>query len=56
MLVALHACLILLGTRATFMKHSWDFYRPVGWHTNDAIVALDVATSQYEEAMMWCQG
>ena len=55
MLVALHAGLTLLEKRITFIKHSWDFYRPVGWRTNDAIMDINIATGQYEEAMMWCQ-
>jgi hypothetical protein len=41
--------------RTTFIKHSLDFYRPVGWHTNDAIVDMKIATGQYEEAMIWLQ-
>lgn len=41
--------------RTTFIKHSWDFYRPVGWLTNDAVVDMTIATKQYEEAMLWCQ-
>jgi hydroxymethylglutaryl-CoA synthase len=44
MLIAAHACLILQVPRATFIKHSWDFYRPIGWPTNDAIVDIEVAT------------
>lgn len=51
----LHASFALQHDRITFMKHSWDFYRPIGWHTNDAIVDIDIATAQYEEAMLWCQ-
>ena len=56
MLVASVTGLALLEKRTTFIKHGWDFYRPVGWHTNDAIMDINVATVQYEEAMMWCQG
>ena len=50
----LEASLLLQQTRATFIKHSWDFYRPVGWPTNDAVMDVNIATGQYEEAMMWC--
>ena len=32
-----------------------DFYRPIGWHNNDALIDLQVATAQYEEALLWCQ-
>ena len=32
-----------------------DFYRPIGWHSNDALVDMDIATTQYEEALLWCQ-
>lgn len=53
--VGSRASFTLLQDRATFIKHSWDFYRPVGWHTNDAIMDVNIATGQYEEAMMWCQ-
>ena len=38
----------------SFVKHAWDFYRPIGWHSNDVIVDMNVATSQYEEALLWC--
>jgi len=44
MLVALRENVVLLKTRTTFIKHSWDFYRPVGWHTNDAMVDMNIAT------------
>ena len=52
--VALQAALLLQEGRTTFIKHSWDFYRPVGWYTNDAFVDVNIATGQYEEAIMWC--
>ena len=32
-----------------------DFYRPIGWHNNDALVDMETATGQYEEALLWCQ-
>ena len=32
-----------------------DFYRPIGWHNNDALVDMTIATTQYEEALLWCQ-
>ena len=54
LVVASQAALLLQRERATFIKHSWDFYRPVGWRTNDAIMDINIATGQYEEAMMWC--
>ena len=54
-LVSPRAALVVRGQRATFIKHAWDFYRPVGWTSNDAIVDMTVATGQYEEAMLWCQ-
>ena len=44
MLIAIHAGLVLLEKRTTFIKHSWDFYRPVGWHTNDAVMDINIAT------------
>ena len=50
------ACLTIEDHRSTFVKHAWDFYRPVGWVTNDALMDVVVATAQYEEAMLWCQG
>ena len=31
-----------------------DFYRPIGWHNNDALVDMAIATTQYEEALLWC--
>ena len=49
-----HSCLALEPRRTTFVKHAWDFYRPVGWPTNDPVMDVAVATGQYEEAMMWC--
>ena len=55
MLVSPRAALVVRGQRVTFIKHSWDFYRPVGWPSNDALVDMTVATHQYEEAMLWCQ-
>ena len=54
LVVASQASLLLQRERTTFIKHSWDFYRPVGWHTNDAFIDVNMATGQYEEAMMWC--
>ena len=32
-----------------------DFYRPIGWHNNDALIDMETATGQYEEALLWCQ-
>ena len=55
MLVGPHAPFIVDPKRATFIKHTWDFYRPIGWHNNDAIIDLDIATEQYEEALAACQ-
>ena len=55
MLVGPRAPLVLEPKRVSFIKHAWDFYRPIGWHNNDAIMDLDTATSQYEEALQWCQ-
>ena len=55
MLVSPRAALVVRGQRATFIKHAWDFYRPVGWASNDAIADMTVASGQYEEAMLWCQ-
>jgi 3-hydroxy-3-methylglutaryl-CoA-synthase len=55
LLVGPQAPLVLETQRVSFMKHAWDFYRPIGWHNNDAIVDIDMATAQYEEALLWCQ-
>ena len=55
MLVGPRASFVLEQHRVSFMKHAWDFYRPIGWHNNDVIVDLDVATAQLEEALLWCQ-
>ena len=55
MLVGPHAPFVLEPCRVSFMKHCWDFYRPIGWHNNDVVVDLDCATAQYEEALLWCQ-
>ena len=30
--------------RVSFIKHAWDFYRPVSWATNDAVMDVSVAT------------
>ena len=55
MLVGSSAPMVLRTGRVTYIKHSWDFYRPVGWHNNDALIDIDIATAQYEEAMLSCQ-
>ena len=39
-----HAALAMRGQRVAFIKHSWDFYRPVGWASNDAVMDVNVAT------------
>lgn len=44
MLVSTVAPLVLTDPRTTFIKHAWDFYRPVGWRTNDALMDVAVAT------------
>jgi len=36
--------LIFERKRTTFVKHSFDFYRPIGWHNNDALMDLNIAT------------
>ena len=52
--VGASAVSLLAGPRAslametrctTFVKHAWDFYRPVGWSSNDALVDVAVATT-----------
>ncbi|KAK7248689.1 Zinc-binding dehydrogenase [Aureococcus anophagefferens] len=53
-LASARAALPLEAPRATFVKHAWDFYRPVGWRTNDAIFHVAAATAQYDEALLWC--
>jgi hydroxymethylglutaryl-CoA synthase len=55
LLVGPRAPLVLESQRVTFVKHAWDFYRPIGWHNNDALIDIDVATAQYEDALTWCQ-
>ena len=55
MLVGPNAAYVIEPERATFIKHTWDFYRPIGWKTNDALVDMDTATEQYEEALRSCQ-
>jgi hydroxymethylglutaryl-CoA synthase len=55
MLIGPCAALVLEDQRVTFIKHTWDFYRPIGWHNNDVLVDMDAATAQYEEALSWCQ-
>ena len=55
MLIGPNAPFVVEPERATFMKHSWDFYRPIGWKNNDAIVDWDGATDQHEEALVSCQ-
>ena len=55
LLLTARACFVVESSRTTFIKHSWDYYRPIGWHTNDAIMDMTIATNQYEEAMFWCQ-
>ena len=55
MLVGPNAAYVIEPERATFIKHTWDFYRPIGWKTNDALVDIDTATEQYEEALNSCQ-
>ena len=55
MLIGPRAPLVLAAERVSFIKHAWDFYRPIGWHNNDVIVDMDVATDQFEEALLWCQ-
>ena len=55
MLVGPRAPFVVEPQRSSFMKHTYDFYRPVGWHNNDAIVDIDIATAQYEEALASCQ-
>ena len=55
MLVGPHAPFVLEPERASFIKHAYDFYRPIGWHNNDALIDWDEATDQYEEALRSCQ-
>ena len=55
MLVGPNAAYVIESERATFIKHSWDFYRPIGWKNNDALMDIDAATDQYEEALASCQ-
>ena len=55
MLIGVNGPAVLDLARVSFIKHCWDFYRPVGWHNNDALVDMDMATAQYEEALLWCQ-
>jgi hydroxymethylglutaryl-CoA synthase len=55
MLIGPRAPMILEDQRVTYIKHTWDFYRPIGWHNNDALIDWDTATAQYEEALSWCQ-
>ena len=55
MLVGPNAAYVIESERATFIKHSWDFYRPIGWKNNDALMDIDAATGQYEEALASCQ-
>jgi hydroxymethylglutaryl-CoA synthase len=43
-LVGSHAPIVLEPKRATFIKHSWDFYRPIGWQNNDALIDIYIAT------------
>ena len=55
MLVGPHAPLVVEPERASFIKHAYDFYRPIGWHNNDALADMNEATGQYEEALNSCQ-
>ena len=55
LLIGPRAPLVLEQQRVSFMKHAWDFYRPIGWHNNDVVVNMELATEQYEEALLWCQ-
>lgn len=55
MLVGAHEVMVLEPVRVTFIKHAWDFYRPIGWHNNDALMDMVTATAQYEEVLLWCQ-
>ncbi len=54
MLIGSHAHLVLEENRVSFVKHAWDFYRPIGWHNNDTVIDLDQDTDQYEEALRFC--
>ena len=40
--------------RATFIKHTWDFYRPIGWADNAPQYKGGEADAQYDEALLWC--
>ena len=55
LLIGPRAHLVLEPQRVSFMKHTWDFYRPIGWHNNEPIYNVDMATAQYDEALIWCQ-
>ena len=55
MLVGPRAAMVVEPQRVSFMKHAWDFYRPIGWHNNDALVDMSTATVQFEEALTSCQ-
>ena len=44
MLLSPFASMRIGKLRVSFIKHAWDFYRPVGWATNDALVDVSVAT------------
>ena len=54
MLIGPGAPMVIEPHKSTFIKNAWDFYRPIGWHNNDALVDLDVATEQYEDALRYC--
>eukprot|EP00961_Rhodomonas_salina_P200911 2710519-Rhodomonas_salina.1 len=54
-LVGPDAQFVVESQKVTFMKHAFDFYRPIGWPNNDALIDWDDATVQYEEALRWCQ-
>ena len=54
MLVGPHAPFVMEPERTSFIKHAYDFYRPIGWHNNDALMDMDEATGQYEEALESC--
>ena len=54
MLIGPGAPMVIEPHKSTFIKNAWDFYRPIGWHNNDAFLDGDSATQQYEDALRYC--